>query len=164
MASTAGRGKRLTSKWQALLVWTLLPYSFAMGTAIISQSLLEHGFATRMATSWLMHLTMLVPSLLSASMGAVVLWVLPIRRPAIGLLAGVVIAAVTILALAMMATGLWGGFEGNIAIFWATTVLIIPNVAAGAYAGWLRAKEPREAKPAGWWPAGTEESAHGQSL
>jgi hypothetical protein len=143
------------SSLRAFTIWTLLSYGFGITAAVISQSLLEHGFASRTATAWPIHLTMLVPSLLAASIGVVVLWLLPIRRPAIGLVAGVAIAAVTILTLAMIATGLWGGFEGNIGIFLATATLMFPNVAAGGYAGWLRSKEPPKPKPSGWWPTGT---------
>jgi hypothetical protein len=126
-----------------------------MTAAVVSQSLLEHGFATRMATAWLIHLTMLVPSLLAAGIGVVVLWLLPIRRPVIGLLTGVLIAAFSILVLAVIATAFFGGFEGNIGIVLTTAALIVPNVAAGGYAGWLRSKEPQKAKPLGWWPTGT---------
>lgn len=103
--------------------------------------LLRHDVALASLLQWRAHTYVLAACLVPAGLGTIVLWLLPIRRPWVGIVAGLILASVGIAIWVQLRVTLFGGFEENAGTAAAAKMLLLPSCLAGAYAGFLRSRE-----------------------
>lgn len=90
-------------------------------------------------TFYMRHLiTALLWCIVQGGIGTLILWVLPIRRFWIGMVAGASLGLAYVVVVAKFMMAFYGGFEENIDIFVGSFDLLLPSCWAGAYAGFLR--------------------------
>jgi hypothetical protein len=148
----------MTPRWRAFTFWQALPYIFCGGAFVTYLLLHDRGPSTLDALlDWNIQRIVLVPASVTAVLGTVILWRLPIRVAWLGMLVGLVLALGIITLCSWFEMILWGGFEEDGGIFLAALALTLPSCLAGAYAGLLRSREqPSHTKPdatSGWWPS-----------
>jgi hypothetical protein len=133
----------MAGKWKAFAIWLMAPYIFFGLAAVTMQLSRDHRITLAPLLAWEIQAIVLSPCAITAVIGTIILWVLPIRRAWIGIIAGAVLAVAAIAVWALVEMTFFGGFEKNIGIFLVALTLSPPSCLAGAYAGLVRSREPQ---------------------
>ena len=124
------------------MIWVALPYLlivlFEAATGRVHDAL-----------SWHMQRIVVLPCVLTGSLGALILWLLLLRKAWLGAATGVLLTGTILTICARLEMKIWGGFEANVGIFVANLLIFIPSSIAAIYAGILRATEEAEDES---WP------------
>jgi hypothetical protein len=131
----------MASKLKAFAVWLLVPYLVAFIAIPGTLYVLGRNLAFATSRYWKGQPFGLAFCGALALFGTVVLWLLPIRRAWLGMVAGAAFALGGVALSAWLGFTYWGGFEANINIMVGSLLLLIPSGVAGAYAGLLRSRE-----------------------
>src|SRR5581483_2624797 len=123
------------------VVWFIVPYIFLNVVLIVAE-------AARTGVDWsgLLHGQPEAAATCAglALAGTTVLWLLPVRHPALAAAAGAALGVGMVLTVSWFRMNHYGGFEENIERMVESFILCIPSCAAGALAGVLRARALRE--------------------
>jgi hypothetical protein len=128
-------------KWKAFAIWLGIPFfsCFAIEPAV--GLLFRHNANVARIFHWRNVANLLRTCAIPAALGTAILWLLPIRRAWLGIIVGALVASGGIAVYAWLNMKLFGGFEENVDIFVGALMLSLPSCVAGAFAGFLRAKE-----------------------
>ena len=132
----------MAPRWKAFTVWLVIPYLSYVAIEV-GVPLFRHDVPVAPVFYW-RHLAILLRTCaVPAALGTIVLWALPIQRAWLGLMAGALAAIGIIAVYAWFAMTFFGGFEENIDIMIGALILSPPSCLAGAYAGFLRARDQK---------------------
>jgi hypothetical protein len=127
-------------KWRALAVWILFPYmSYFLFWGIFG--LFSHDVSLGGSFDLRDQAFLLSYCVIPAVLGTLVLWLLPIRHALLGIPLGIVSAFGWLSLVTWIQVILFGGFEESPGIIGTAMVFALPICLAGAYAGYLRAKD-----------------------
>lgn len=137
-------------KWKAAIFWFAFPYLFYV--LFVPTLALVSGRAVdfRQLFRWSTQIDILSSCAVTAALGTMILWIVPIHRAWLGLLIGPIVAIGAISLWAWVQLTFFGGFERNIGIYIIGMTTLLPSCLAGGYAGLLRFKErqpTRRARP-----------------
>ncbi|HEY6971509.1 MAG TPA: hypothetical protein VJA94_20030 [Candidatus Angelobacter sp.] len=132
-------------KWKALIIWIIVPYVFDTFVLFAIEAVFSQSVTLADWRRWTFDTRHLLAALLwctaQGGIGTLILWMLPVRRFWIGIMAGASLAIAYVVIVARIMMAFFGGFEENIDIFVGSFDLLLPSCWAGAYAGFLRFKD-----------------------
>ena len=127
-------------KWKAFAVWIAVPFLSAI---VVPKAIYRFYGRTDASPEYNLFLLSFIAAFCIglAAVGTVVVWVLPVERVWLGIIAGIIAGAGMVGLAAWFAMTFYGGFENNIGIFLAAISFGPGSCLAGAYAGFLRSRE-----------------------
>ena len=131
------REEIMVMKLKAFAIWLAVPY-FSYALIVLGLRVFRSDVALGPIFNWKTQLLLLALCLVAAALGTIVLWMLPIRRRLLGVIAGLVLAVVSLVAEVWFAMTFYGGFEPNAGMYVSGLMLLLPSCLAGTYAGFLR--------------------------
>jgi len=130
----------MTLKYKAFVVWFGLPYLLFL--LVVPLLMWLHGKPVDLSSelNWKRQALIISICAVPAALGTAILWLLPIRRAAVGILSGAVIAILGILIWAWVQVRFFGGFERNAGTYVLAMLLLVPECLGGGFAGFLRSR------------------------
>jgi hypothetical protein len=131
---------RLAPRWKAFAIWLALPYlSYEI---VVPGMLLLFSHDVALAPMYRVRNLATVLAICTglAVLGTITVWLLPIRRPWVGIFVGVTVAAAGVALWAWLEMTFLGGFEENVDIYVTALLLMPPSCLAGAYSGFVRSR------------------------
>jgi len=126
---------------KVFIVWALLPYIVVFLIVPAAAFALGRNSALSTASYWRGQPFTLASCVLQAAVGIAILWIVPITRQVLGMIAGAIVATACVTTAAFVALHLLGGFEQRVDIMVSHMMLWVPSVVAGGYAGIVHAAQ-----------------------
>jgi MFS family permease len=127
-------------RWRALATWIAL---LCMSAVVVPKVMYRFHGREESSPTYSLGILVLILAVSTglATLGTIVVWVLPVRRVWLGMVSGVIAAMGSVVLSAWFAMTFYGGFENNIGIFIGAVSVTPGSCLAGAYAGFLRSRE-----------------------
>jgi hypothetical protein len=128
---------------RAFLIWLFAPFLFYLIVIPGLLLLFRHDVALAPMFHWKNLAYVFAFCATPAVFGSISIFLLPIRRALLGIIAGVIFAFAGVMLCAWLEMSFFGGFEANVGIYVTAVMILLPTCLAGAYIGLLRSKEER---------------------